>query len=61
MATLTTKELDALSDQLNYEKLMACKYTAAQEGCTDQSLTAAFNQYAQRHKDNYNDLLNFLK
>ena len=40
---------------------MACKYTAAQEGCTDQSLTAAFNQYAQRHKDNYNDLLNFLK
>lgn len=61
MANLTTKELDALSDQLNYEKLMACKYTAAQEGCTDATLSAAFSQYAQRHKENYNDLLNFLK
>lgn len=61
MANLTTKELDALSDQLNYEKLMACKYTAAQEGCTDATLSAAFGQYAQRHKENYNDLLNFLK
>lgn len=61
MANLTTKELDALSDQLNYEKLMACKYTAAQEGCGDAALSSAFGQYAQKHKDNYNDLLNFLK
>lgn len=61
MANLTTKELDALSDQLNYERMMACKYTAAQEGCTDASLADAFRRYAQDHKDNYNDLLNFLK
>lgn len=61
MANLTTKELDALSDQLNYEKLMACKYTAAQEGCGDTALADTFSRCAQNHKDNYNDLLNFLK
>lgn len=61
MANLTTKELDALSDQLNYEKLMACKYTAAQESCGDTALADTFSRCAKNHKDNYNDLLNFLK
>lgn len=61
MANLTTKELDALSDQLNFERMMACKYEAAKQDCQDQSLTATFGQYAQQHRTNYNDLLNFLK
>lgn len=61
MANLTTKELDALSDQLNYERMMACKYAAAQEDCGDASLCDTFNRCAQNHRDNYNDLLNFLK
>lgn len=61
MANLTTKELDALSDQLNYERMMACKYEAAKQSCQDQSLTATFGIYAQQHRTNYNDLLNFLK
>lgn len=61
MANLTTKELDALSDQLNYERMMACKYEAAKQSCQDQSLTASFGLYAQQHRTNYNDLLNFLK
>ena len=61
MANLTTKELDALTDQLNYEKMMACKYTAAQEGCGDTSLSDAFSRYAKCHRDNYTELLNFLK
>lgn len=61
MANLTTKELDALSDQLNYERMMASKYDAAKQSCQDQTLTAAFGLYAQQHRTNYNDLLNFLK
>lgn len=61
MANLTTKELDALSDQLNFERMMTCKYEDAKESCQDQALTAAFGQYAQQHRANYNDLLNFLK
>lgn len=61
MADLTTKELDALSDQLNYERMMACKYTAAKQSCQDQSLGSDFDRYARQHRENYNDLLQFLK
>ena len=61
MAELTTKELDALTDQLNYERMMACKYTAAKSAVQGQDLSAAFDRYAQQHRDNYNSLLNFLK
>ncbi len=38
MANLTTKELDALSDQLNYEKLMACKYTPPRRAAPTRAL-----------------------
>ncbi len=61
MADLTTKELDALSDQLNYERMMACKYEAAKQGCQVQDLCGAFDRYARQHRENYQDLLNFLK
>lgn len=61
MAELTTKELDALTDQLNYERMMACKYTAAKSAVQGQDLGAAFDRCAQQHRDNYNSLLNFLK
>ena len=61
MANLTTKELDALTDQLNYEKMMAGKYTAARESCGDTSLSDTFSRCAQCHRDNYTQLLNFLK
>lgn len=61
MANLTTKELDALSDQLNYERMMVCKYDAAKRDCQDSSVTSLYEQYATQHRQNYNDLLNFLK
>ena len=60
MADLTTKELDALTDQLNYERMMACKYAAAKSECQGE-LCATFDRYAQQHRDNYQSLLNFLK
>ncbi len=61
MANLTTKELDALSDQLNYERMMVCKYDAAKQDCQDSSVTGLYDQYATQHRQNYTDLLNFLK
>ena len=61
MANLTTKELDSLSDQLDFEKVLCCKYQAAAQECTDSELKASFQQYAQQHKQNYDCLLNYLK
>ncbi len=61
MADLTTKELSALTDQLNYERMMAGKYAAAQIGCQTQDLCATYDRCAQQHRDNYQSLLDFLK
>ncbi len=61
MANLTAKELTALSDQLNFEKVLCCKYQAAEQECTEADLKTAFGQYANQHKQNYDCLLNYLK
>lgn len=61
MANLTSKELSALSDQLGFEKMMCCKYQAAEQASTDTSLKSSLQQYAQQHKQNYDCLLNYLK
>ncbi len=61
MANLSTKELSALEDQLNFEKLMTCKYQAAAETTEDAALKQKYQTYAQRHTQNYTNLLNFLK
>lgn len=61
MANLTTKELDSLSDQLDFEKVLCCKYQAAAQECTESDLKAFFQKYADQHKQNFNCLLNYLK
>lgn len=61
MANLTTKELAGLSDQLDFEKVLCCKYQAAEQECTDPELKTCFRKYADQHKQNYSCLLNFLK
>lgn len=61
MANLTSKELTALSDQLDFEKVLCCKYQAAAQDCTDATLKAPYEQFANQHKQNYDCLLNFLK
>lgn len=61
MANLTSKELSALEDQLNFEKVLACKYQTAVQECTETELKTCFQQYAQQHQQNYTCLLNFLK
>ena len=61
MANLTSKELAALSDQLDFETVLCCKYQAAVQECTEPELKTSFQQYAQQHKQNYDCLLNYLK
>ncbi|NCE64260.1 spore coat protein [Pseudoflavonifractor sp. 524-17] len=60
MAHLTTKELTALSDQLNFEKVLYCKYQTALENCQEGDLRSAYQQCVQRHRDNYDCLLKHL-
>ena len=50
-----------LSDQLDFEKVLCCKYQAAVQECTEPELKTSFQQYAQQHKQNYDCLLNYLK
>lgn len=61
MSNLTGKELTALSDQLDFEKVLCCKYKAAAQACTDADLKGPFQQYAGLHQQNYDCLLNYLK
>ena len=61
MANLTSKELAALSVQLDFEKVLCCKYQAAVQECMEPELKTSFQQYAQQHKQNYDCLLNYLK
>ena len=61
MANLTTKELQALEDQLGLEKLLYCKYQDAAQQSSDQALQTQFRGYAQQHNTNYSNLLSFLQ
>ena len=61
MANLTTKELAGLSDQLEFERVVCCKYQAAAQESTDAELKTCFQQCADQHKQNYTCLLNYLK
>lgn len=61
MSNLTTKELDGLSDQLDFERVLHCKYLSAVQECQDQELKTQFQTCAQQHLRNYDTLLNHLK
>ncbi len=61
MPNLTTKELSALEDQLNFERVICCKYQDAAKEISDAELKNSFTQYAAQHKQNYDTLLGFLK
>ena len=61
MSVLTTKELQALSDQLDFEKVLHCKYLSAVQECQDQQLKSQFQSYADQHMKNYTTLLNHLR
>ena len=61
MPNLTAKELAALSDQLDFEKVLYGKYQSAVQECQDSQLQQQFQSMAQQHKKNYSCLLNYLK
>ena len=60
MPVLTTKELIGLSDQLDFEKVLCCKYRSAAQETVDEQLKTCFTQLADQHKQNYTTLLNHL-
>ena len=60
MPVLTTKELMGLSDQMDGEKVLHCKYLAAAEQTEDEQLKRCFTDLANQHKQNYSTLLGFL-
>ena len=60
MANLTAKELTALSDQLDFEKVLFCKYQTAVQTCQYSELSGIYQQCAQRHRENYDCLLRHL-
>ena len=61
MPNLTTKELTALSDQLDFEKVLHCKYLVAVQESQDQELKSKFQACASQHLQNYNTLLTHLR
>ena len=61
MPNLTTKELTALSDQLDLERVLHCKYLSAVQESQDQELKRRFQSCAEQHLQNYNTLLTYLR
>ena len=50
-----------MSDQLEFEKVLHCKYMAAVQECQDGALKNQFQGLADQHRQNYADLLGYLK
>ena len=61
MPNLTAKELQALSDQLDFERVLHCKHLSAVQESQDQELKTKFQACASQHLNNYNTLLNHLR
>lgn len=60
MATLTTKELSAIEDQLSMEQTLIKKFNAYATMSTDPQIKAKCQQIAQKHQQHYNMLMNHL-
>lgn len=61
MANLTVKELEALEDQLDFEKMVCCKYQDAARQTAEPELRDSYTRCAGQHRQNYDTLLGFLK
>lgn len=58
---LTTKELEAIEDQLNHEQVLVKKYRAFSSQCTDAQLKVTCNQIADKHQQHFNTLMGYLQ
>lgn len=61
MQNITSKELTAIEDQLNYEQLLIKKYRNYADICQDAQLKTACEQIAAQHKSHFDTLMNYLK
>lgn len=61
MANLTSKELVALSDQLNSEQNLIKKYEAMASLCNDTKIQQDLTSFANKHRAHYNTLITFLQ
>lgn len=57
---LAAKNLSILEDQLNQEALLVKKYQNYSQQCQDPQLQNLCNQIANKHKNHYETLLNYL-
>ncbi|WP_330371298.1 hypothetical protein [Alkaliphilus transvaalensis] len=57
---LDSNNLKILEDQLGYESLMNKKFSTYANYCTDTQLKNLCQEAAQKHKQHYNELLNYL-
>ena len=59
--SLTTKELDAIEEQLRHEQVLVKKYRAFSQQCSDAQLKATCNRIADKHQQHFNTLMGFLQ
>ena len=60
MANLTAKELSALEDHLNMEKLLIKKYKMVSSMAVDQEVKTKCEQVAAKHQEHFNRLMSHL-
>ncbi len=60
MPSLTSKELAAIEDQLNSEKMLVKKYKAYASMSQDPQICSKCEQIASQHQNHYNRLLGYL-
>ena len=58
---LSTKELEALEEQLRHEQVLVKKYRAFSGQCSDAQLKVTCNQIADKHQQHFNTLMGFLQ
>ncbi len=61
MANLTSKELTALEDQINYEQVLVKKYRAMACLCNDNKIRADLDGIATKHQQHADRLMTFLQ
>lgn len=60
MATLTTKELSGIEDQLKAEQNIICKLSHFANSTQDGQLKSKLNEMASRHQQHYDKLYSLL-
>ena len=61
MANLTSKELTALEEQISGEQILVKKYESMASLCNDTKIQQDLNNFANKHRAQYNTLISFLQ